>query len=236
MNRLRRSDRFRRWPAILGTVLLAAGMTMASVASVAPVSLAAPLSARLPEGHVVEYRVTRDGAPIGSYTVTVHTEGDRVTVSSAVRIEVAFGFITLYRYALDAREVWRAGRLVSFDSTTDDDGERHAVRAVAEAGVIEITADGERWTAPPSVAPSSLWHRDLVDNATLLGVEDGDRLEVVVHWAGPEIVSVAGRPVRATRYIVSGDVERELWYGTDGVLVRLRLIARDDSEILYQIP
>ena len=145
MNRLRRSDRFRRWPAILGTVLLAAGMTVASV------SRAAPLSVRLPDGHAVEYRVTRDGAPIGSYTVTVRTEGDRVTVSTAVRIEVAFGFITLYRYALDAREVWRAGRLVSFDSTTDDDGERHAVRAFAEAGVIEVTADGGRWTAPPAV-------------------------------------------------------------------------------------
>jgi hypothetical protein len=52
--------------------------------------------------------------------------------------------------------------------------------------------------------------------------EDGDRLEVVVHWAGPETVSVAGRPVRATRYIVSGDVERELWYGADGMLVRLQ--------------
>ena len=233
MYRLSWRDRFRRWPATLGVVLLIAGMTMASVASVAS---AAPLSARLPDGHAVEYRVTRDGAPIGSYTVTVHTEGDRVPVSSAVRIEVAFGFITLYRYALDAREVWRAGRLVSFDSATDDDGERHAVHAVAEAGVIEVTANGGRWAAPPSIAPSSLWHRDLVDNAILLGVEDGDRLEVVVRWAGPETVSVAGRPVRATRYIVSGDVERELWYGADGMLVRLRLIARDGSEILYQIP
>ncbi len=230
MNRLSWSDGFRRWPAILGAVLLVAGMTIASVSS------AAPLSARLPDGHAVEYRVTRDGAPIGSYTVSVRTDGDRVTVSSAVRIEVAFGFITLYRYALDAREVWRAGRLVSFDSATDDDGERHAVRAVAEAGVIEVTADGGRWTAPPSIAPSSLWHRDLVDNAILLGVEDGDRLDVVVRLAGPEVVSVAGRRVRATRYIVSGDVERELWYGADGMLVRLRLIARDGSEIVYQIP
>ncbi len=125
---------------------------------------------------------------------------------------------------------------MSFDSATDDDGERHAVHAVAEAGVIEVTANGGRWAAPPSIAPSSLWHRDLVDNAMLFGVEDGDRLDVEVHWAGPETVSVAGRPVRATRYIVSGDVERELWYGADGMLVRQRLIARDGSEILYQIP
>ncbi len=230
MNRLSWRDRFRRWPATLGAALLVAGMTVASASS------AAPLSALLPDGHAVEYRVTRDGAPIGSYTVTVRTDGDRVTVSSAVRIEVAFGFITLYRYALDAREVWRAGRLVSFDSATDDDGERHAVHAVAEAGALEVTANGGRWAAPPSIAPSSLWHRDLVDNAILLGVEDGDRLEVVVRLAGPEVVSVAGRRVRATRYIVSGDVERELWYGADGMLVRLRLVARDGSEIVYQIP
>ena len=230
MNRRSWSDRLRRWPGILGAALLVAGMTVATV------SAAAPLSARLPDGHAVEYRVTRDGAPIGSYTVTVHTDGDRVTVSTAVRIEVAIGFITLYRYALDAREVWRAGRLVSFDSVTDDDGERHAVRAVAKAGVIEVIANGERWTAPPSITPSSLWHRDLVDSAMLLGVEDGDRLAVAVHETGPETVPVAGRPVRATRYVISGDVERELWYGADGMLVRQRLIARDGSEIVYQIP
>ena len=230
MNRRSWNDRLRRWPGILGAALLVAGMTVATV------SAAAPLSARLPDGHAVEYRVTRDGAPIGSYTVTVHTDGDRVTVSTAVRIEVAIGFITLYRYALDAREVWRAGRLVSFDSVTDDDGERRAVRAVAAAGVIEVTANGERWSAPPSITPSSLWHRDLVDSAMLLGVEDGDRLAVAIHEMGPETVPVAGRPVRATRYVISGDVERELWYGADGMLVRQRLIARDGSEIVYQIP
>ena len=230
MYRLNWRDRLRRWAVTLGAAPLVAGMTMASVA------VAAPLSVWLPDGHAVEYRVTRDGAPIGSCTVTVNTDGDRVTVSSAVRIEVAVGFITLYRYALDAREVWRGGRLVSFDSATDDDGERHAVHAIAEAGALEVSANGGRWAAPPSIAPSSLWHRDLVDNAILFGVEDGDRLEVTVHWAGQEVVSVAGRPVPATRYIVSGDVERELWYGADGMLVRLRLIARDGSEIVYQIP
>ena len=37
----------------------------------------------------------------------------------------------------------------------------------------------------------------------------------------------------ATHLVVSGELERELWYDDDGILVHLRLVARDGSTIEY---
>ncbi len=198
------------------------------------VALLAPVWAVGPEDRVLEYRILRKGGEIGLHRVEIRNLGDRLTVDTQVRIAVKFAFITFYRYALDARETWRDGRLVALESVTDDDGKRYAVSAVAEGGVVRVDNGGAGWTAPATIVPSSLWHRDMLETNLLLGIKRGNPLAVSVTEAGRETVTVRGRPLSATRYVVSGDLSRELWYGPDDMLVRVRFFTgRDGSEIVY---
>ena len=46
-------------------------------------------------------------------------------------------------------------------------------------------------------------------------------------------VPARGGEVSATRYVVTGDFERELWYDDDGILVHLRLHRDDGVDIVY---
>lgn len=215
--------------------MTAAGGLRACVAAAALALASLPGSAlaRAPDGLVLEYRVLRGGGEVGRHRVRFDHQGGALTVETEVRITVTFAFITLFRYALDARETWRDGRLVALESSTDDDGDRYTVRAVAEGDAIVVEAGTESWTAPATVSPSSLWHRDMARGSLLIGIEQGDRIEVAFSELGRETVTAWGVEVSATHVVASGGLERELWYDDDGILVHLRLVARDGSDIVY---
>lgn len=205
-------------------------------AAVVTISMAGPARATAPDGLVLDYRVLRDGFEIGRHKVAFRHDGDAVmTVETEIRISVSFLFITLYSYRLDARETWRGDRLVGLDSTTDDDGDLYAVSAVAEGDGLRVEAGAKSWTAPATVVPSSLWRREMARGSLLIGVEQGEAIAVTFEEIGRETVTARGAEVSATKVVVSGELERRLWYDDDGILVHLRLIARDGSLITYAL-
>lgn len=194
---------------------------------------ATPGQALMPDGLALEYRVLRDGVEIGRHRVRFSHRDDVLIVETEIRIAVTFLFVTLYRYQLDARETWRDGRLIALVSTTDDDGDLYAVNAVANGETISVEAGAYSWTAPATVVPTSLWRRDMARGTLLLGVKQGEPIAVVFDEVGRETVPARGGEVEATHVVVSGELERELWYDGDGMLVRLRLVGRDGSNIVY---
>ncbi len=185
------------------------------------------------EGLVLDYRVLRDGAPIGRHRVRFDRAGEALVVATRIRITYELLFVTLYRFELDAREMWRDGRLVGLEAEVNDDGARRTVRAAPSAGGLAVTAAGRAWTAPATVAPSSLWHRDMVPTPVLVDLRTGARLAVNFTEVGEATVTARGRPVEAVHYRVAGDLERELWYDGRGMLVRTRFEGADGSEIVY---
>ena len=193
-----------------------------------------PASALAPDGLALEYRVLRDGFEIGRHKMLFRHDGDAVTtVETEIRITVTFLFVTLYTYRLDASETWRGKKLVALVSTTDDDGEHYTVHAVATDNELKVEAGDNSWTAPATVIPTSLWRREMARGALLIGVEQGEAIAVSFSEAGRETVTARGAQVSAAKIVVSGELERELWYDDDGLLVHLRLIARDGSTITY---
>jgi len=193
--------------------------------------------ATVPDGLRLEYRVLRDGFEIGRHKTWFRhgDEAEMMTVETEIRITVKLFFITLYTYRLDSIETWRGDRLVALESSTDDDDDLYAVHAVAEDDGLRVDGAQETWTAPAMIMPTSLWRREMAQGSLLLGVEQGEALAVVFHEAGRETVTAGGAEVSAAKLVVSGDLERELWYGDDGILLHMRLIGSDGSTITYEL-
>ena len=210
--------------------------TVLAALAVLVIALASPARATAPDGLALEYRVLRDGAEIGRHKVWFRHDGDAaMTVKTEIRITVSLFFITLYTYRLDATETWRADRLVALESTTDDDGDLFTVSARAEGDNLVVKAGANSWTAPASIVPTSLWRREMARGDLLIGVEQGEAIAVSFQDRGLETVTARGGDVSAGKIVVSGELERALWYDDDGLLVRLQLIGRDGSTIIYEL-
>lgn len=89
------------------------------------------------------------------------------------------------------------------------------------------------YTAPPNAHLATHWNRAML-TGPLINTEDGKLVTPTTHAAGTETVLVAGRPVKAQRYEVRGEIEFDTWYDTTPSWVALRFKARDGSEVRYQ--
>ncbi len=205
-------------------ILLAAMLTLVG---------AAPAFALGHGAGTLHFEVLRDGSPIGTHVVRFQEEGDTLTVEHEVRIAVTIAFITVYRYEQDRTESYSDGRLVAFHNRTDDDGDVTEVTGRAVEGGMEVIGPESSHTVPTGMVLTGYWNHETADRTRLLDSGDGTVLEIAVADGGLEMVEAWGREVEARRYVLSGGMEKELWYDAAGIWVRMRQVARDGSIIEY---
>ncbi len=180
----------------------------------------------------LSFRVTRDGAPLGTHRVSFTRDGDRLVVDIAIRFAVRLAFIPVFRYTHDARETWQNGRLIAFDSRTDDDGTTFEVRARAAPEGLRVSGSGGDYLAPSGTVPSSYWHPGMIDHPRVLDSQSGRMIDLVATPSGVRDEAVGGRTVPLRLYRLSGEIAGELGYGPADDWALLRFQARG-SEIKY---
>jgi hypothetical protein len=124
--------------------------------------------------------------------------------------------IPIFKREATYRELWREGRLIAFDSRFDDNGEVYEVSARAEGEHTVIDGRRGRVEAPATVVSNHPWNYDVLERTLLFDTQRGRLQQVQVSPAGAETITVAGREVAARKYLVTGDLERELWYDDAG--------------------
>lgn len=167
---------------------------------------------------------------IGEHRMAVSRAGDRLIVEHDSRIAVKFLFAIAYRREARYREVWRDDRLIAFEGVVDNNGEVMAVEARAEDDRLLIDGGGGVIEAPAETVPTQPSYEGAIERRWFMKVGTGELLEGTVERAEPATVMVAGEDVEATRYVVSGDLEQEVWFDQTGLWVKWRL-ARNGGTI-----
>jgi hypothetical protein len=168
------------------------------------------------------FKVIRGGDAIGTHTIVARHDGQDLVLDIAVAIKVKIAFVTAYRYEQTRREVWREGRLVAFESDTNDDGNKAKISGKLDGDMLVVSGPGGTTKVRADIIPNSWWNPEVPKQSELLSTLDGKVLKVAVQDAGEDMVDTAGGPVKARRYILSGEVEREVWYDSQGRWVHMR--------------
>lgn len=181
------------------------------------------------------FDVFRRDTPIGSHRIGFRSQGDDLLVEVAIELEVAFLFVTAYRYSHRNRETWRDGRLQRIATVTDDNGRRFSVAGQRTERGLKVETDAEAAFVPGDLLPSSFWQPGLVRQDSLLNTQDGRVMAVRFEPGGWEEIPGDGGSLRARRFTCSGDLELDLWRDDADRLAGLRfLAARDGSVIDYR--
>ncbi|HXP95066.1 MAG TPA: DUF6134 family protein [Telmatospirillum sp.] len=176
-----------------------------------------PLSALA--GEPLSYVILKEGEPIGHETVAITQDGDLTTVEVQTKTRVKVLFLD-FHYDHRRIETWRGGRLQQMVADTDDDGAIHHIDLVRDGAGIRLTLDGVVKEMPADALPLSLWGKGILESPILFGVSDAAIYHVATQPMGVSTVVRRGAEVAAERYRIAGDVERDLWYGSDGRLLK----------------
>jgi hypothetical protein len=190
-------------------------------------------AATVPASGRLDFSVVRGDSEIGRHSIVFRqtTEGLVVDIQTDVAVKVLF--VTAYRFEHQGHEVWRDGQLVQLTSSTNDDGTTHNLDVRANGGGLDVRGDGELSHANAGIVPASLWNEGILEGGTILNTLDGSQMAITVRDAGQDTVMAGGRAVQARHYVLAGDLERELWFDEDGVLVQVRFKGEDGSDISY---
>jgi hypothetical protein len=213
--------------------LLTSSRAVRAVLAISALLAAAP-SAHAEQGAVLEFDIRREGSLIGRHKVSFTGDAARLTVDIAIDIKVDVAFITVYRYTHRSRETWADGRLVAISTTTDDDGDKTFVKARAEDDKLVVENITETYAVAAHTLPSSYWHDAMLTRSQMIDTQDGKLLTMKVAPPVEETIPVAGKSVAAKHYVVSGDLDIDLWYLPNGEWARLVFKAQSDkSTITY---
>jgi hypothetical protein len=171
---------------------------------------------------------------VGRHVITFACAGDELVVETRVTGEVKVLFVPIFQREARYREVWRGDRLIAFDSWFKDNGEVYEVTARADGEQTIIEGRRGRTLAPPTIVSNHPWNHAVLDRPLLFDTQRGKLQQVRVIPAGEDTISVGGGRVRALKYLVTGDLERELWYGRDGEWLQSRLEYRGDEITLIR--
>ena len=193
-------------------------------------------AAALQERSRLAFDVFLDGSRIGSHNISFRRESpDSMAVEIDIDLEVKFGPFTVFDYEHSNRTEWKNGQLWRMRSVTDDNGDHHEVAADRTRGELQVNASGiEAYTASPHILPTTYWMASTVGQSQLINSQTGERIDIVVREVGREKVPAPGGLIAATRYEMTGDLDINLWYDDNGILVGLAFRARG-SDVTYRL-
>lgn len=192
-----------------------------------------PVFAAPPQGGSLNFIVLRNGDAVGRHDMLFRNDPDGLKIDIQTNVAVKIAFITAYRFEHEGHEVWQNGRLTRLWSKTNDDGTKHVLDVTAGGQDLAIMADGKDTERAAVSIPASLWNEHILQQKSILNTLDGTRMNISVADLGNEGVPVQGGMIQARHYAISGDLQRELWYDANNVLVKVRFKAKDGSNIEY---
>jgi hypothetical protein len=178
--------------------------------------------------------VTRNDKEIGTETISIERQAERLVVNLAVHLQVKMLGMTVYRFDQDSAETWSGDRLERLTSQTLDNGTRHRISVSRRAAALEMQADQTSSSIAETTLPGSQWYEPHFANATLIHNVDGRLLHVTALRLGTETLRLGEAQIEARHYRFSGDVTDDFWFDGDGVLVKRRLTASDHSVIEFR--
>ncbi len=218
--------------------VMAAGLALALPAT--PVTaLLPPASAEIgvPRDGTIEFAVFRKGEQIGTHKLTFEPRGEQLQVHVDANLKVQMLFVTVYRYQHQSTELWSGDRMVEFQSATRQNGKEWQVDAhVADGDGLVVHANDEHRVLPASLLPTSYWRPEMMETSRWFNTQFGSTIDVKVEPRGTEQIQAAGDMLNAHRYKVTGvvaetgkPVDLDLWYASNGELVKMEFIAVADG-------
>ena len=175
----------------------------------------------VPDSGQLAYEVTRKGKPLGFQNIDFsRAENGDLIVDVHIEIDYKFGPIKLFTYTHKNREIWRDGTMLSLKSRTDNNGKDVAVDLRFENGLYIGTGSRFENNLEGPLLSTSYFNPNFIRQTKLVSSQDGRLLPTKIDILGEETLKIDNKPVRATRFRLSGKLAIDIWYTQAGRWVK----------------
>ncbi|MCC9621067.1 DUF6134 family protein [Thalassospira sp. MA62] len=168
----------------------------------------------------LNFQVLKDGEPIGYEKVAISDteQGRTVNVETLTDVRVLF---LKFHYDHQRTETWKNNELVSVTSTTNDDGTHYTYQADYQDGCYTVAGKSvPKRDVCDNAWPLTLWDESVTGKSNLYSVINAEPYAVTTTKVGTETLRIDNREIPAVHYVMSGDVERDIWFDQQGKMIK----------------
>ena len=136
----------------------------------------------------IEFDIYRNNKHIGKHIFSFKKLGKQVDVQSEINFVIKKLGIVFYKYHVNGTEIYKDGKLIKFNSKTDQNGKIKYVNMKLENGEYIIDGSSYKGKAPVDYLLGTWWNHSIVKAPAQISAVSGRLIKQNVTFLGKEII------------------------------------------------
>jgi len=148
----------------------------------------------------IEFDIIRNGKFIGKHIFIFKESGNNLIVESEISFKIKKLGIVLYDYNVKGTEYFENGKLVKFNSKTNQNGKEKYVNIKSDGEELVIDGSSFKGKVPADYLLGTWWNHSIVKAKAQISAVSGRIIKQKVIFLGKEILNIDGKSYNALHF------------------------------------
>jgi len=169
----------------------------------------------------IEFDIYRNNKHIGKHIFSFKKSNDELIVESKINFKIKKLGVVLYKYNVEGTEVYKGGKLIKFNSKTNQNGKEKYVNMKLKEGEFIIDGSSYKGKAPTSYLLGTWWNHSIVEAPAQISAVSGRLIKQNVKFLGKETISFENKSFETLHFNFSSSDKKlgkdkklntDVWY------------------------
>ena len=141
----------------------------------------------------IEFDIYRNNKHIGKHIFSFEKSNNQLFVKSSINFEIKKFGIVLYKYHVNGTEIYKDGKLIKFNSKTNQNGKEKYVNIKLEGDEYIIDGSSYQGKTPTNFLLGTWWNHSIVEAKAQISAVSGRIIEQKVTFLGKETIKLGDK-------------------------------------------
>lgn len=169
----------------------------------------------------IEFDIFRNNKSIGKHIFSFRKSKNQLEIVSEINFEIKKFGVVLYKYYVKGTEYYKDGKLIKFNSKTNQNGKKKYVNLKLENEELVIDGSSFKGKVPADYLLGTWWNHSIVESDAQISAVSGRIIKQKVTFLGKEILNIDGKTYNTLRFNFSSTDQKldkdkklntDVWY------------------------
>ena len=148
----------------------------------------------------IEFDIYRNNKHIGEHIFSFAKSDEQISIESEINFIIKKFGIVLYEYHVEGKEVYKDGKLIKFNSRTDQNGKEKYVNLELENDEFIINGSSFKGKTPTNYLLGTWWNHSIVEAKAQISAVSGRIIIQKVTFLGKETIKIGNKNYKTLHF------------------------------------
>jgi len=148
----------------------------------------------------IEFDIYRNNKHIGEHIFSFMKLNGQISIESEINFIIKKFGVVLYKYHVKGKEVYKDGKLIKFNSRTDQNGKEKYVNLELENDEFIINGSSFKGRTPTNYLLGTWWNHSIVEAEAQISAVSGRIINQKVTFLGKETIKIGNKNYKTLHF------------------------------------